>query len=131
MRNKRRQNMRVTSNMEVGIIDRVQYIALTFEDDTELRLGEVVEYDLDLDNIDYSTISFATAFIYDEILTQFNKKEIRRIRINFLEIDANDLERKEKLVLDMPCRMKIRRCRINGDMHTVPNMYVELEGMVM
>ena len=122
--------MIVISNMEVGLIDRVQYVELTFEDDTKLRLGEVLEYDLDLDNIDCSTISFTTAFIYDGALAKFNKKEIKRVCINFAEIDVNDLERKEKLVLDMQCRMKIRRCRINGDMHSVPNMYVELEGMV-
>ena len=121
----------MNSNIEVGIIDKIDYIALVFDDDTEERIGEIIDFDLDLDGIDYSSICFTTAFLYNNMLSNFKRKTIKRVYIRCLQIDMNDIEIREKLLIDMQCNMKIRKCRINGDFNEFSTMYIELEGMVM
>jgi hypothetical protein len=122
--------MTVISNMEKGFINKIDYIILTLEDDTEIRICEINDYDLDLYGGDYSSISFTTVCTNNKLLSRFKRESIKHIHIKFDEINGNDRNSVRPLLLDIPCNMKIKRCRVNGDTSTIGNMYVELEGMV-
>ena len=122
--------MKVICEMEKGFISDVNCIILIFEDNTEVRIGKIKNYDLDLNDNDCSSISFTTACIYNNLLNKFKKKNIKKICINLKEVDVNDLDSVKPLQLDILCNMKINRCNLIGDIDSGVDMYVELEGMV-
>lgn len=126
--------MKVTieNNITEYVITKIKDICIGFDDNTEIKLKQIVEYDLDLDSIYNTTISFINAYQNAELENHF--KGNKRNHIIYVHIDAfaatPDGMGDFRVCYDIPCDMTIRRLETNGDRSTVGAMVVELEGIV-
>ena len=125
--------MKVTTenNVKEYVLNRIENVHIGFNDNAEITLNHITEYNIDLDSIDYSTISFANAINNIEIENHF--KNNKKSRVIYIHIDAIgyliENGKEVKVFYDIPCDMIIRRFRLNGS-SCCENMYVELEGIV-
>jgi hypothetical protein len=123
--------MKITTEEKVKdfILDRVNLAILTFDDDTEIKLTEITDIDIDLNKLEISYINFTNALHNVELENCFSKnKKITHVYLetrSFL-VDCTDL----KVFYDIQCDMRINRLRINIPSNDVDDMYVELEGFV-
>lgn len=122
----------VENNIKAYFIDRVNKIYIGFDDNAEVELNQIMDYDLDLDNECDSTISFVSAFNDREIENRFKGRKSNHViyvRMDVIAINPYDAE-ELKIFYDIPCDMKIRRLRVSGKSNCSDNMYIELEGIV-
>ena len=126
--------MKVTTenNINEYILDRIKKVYIGFDDNTEVKLDNVVEYDIDLDNFDMSIIEITNALFNVEIENRFKGKKSNHII--YIHIEATGVTPYENESLDVfydiPCDMKIRRYRTNASHINIGNMFVELEGFI-
>lgn len=125
--------MKITTedNVKNYILSHIKYVYIGFDDNTEVMLPGVKEYDIDLDKVDYSTIELTNAFGNTEIENHFSKHN--RVIYVHIEACAVVLESSEKMIdvfYDIPCDMKIKRLRINNDIDSCNEMFIQLEGAV-
>lgn len=122
----------VENNVNEYVLDRIKNVYIGFDDNTEVKLNQIVDFNIDLDNIDISTISLTNALENVEIINHFKGNKINDIFYVCIEafalnpIDCNVL----KVSYDIPCEMKIKRLRTDGGTGRCGEMYFELEGFV-
>lgn len=127
--------MKITTedNVKVYILDRINKVYIGFDDNTEVELNQITEHDIDLDNIDISTISFGNLLFDVEIQNHFkgNKSNhVIHIHIEAIGIDPVNTNQ-FNVFYDIPCDMKIRRFATNRHCREVlGDMFIELEGVV-
>lgn len=124
--------MKVTTgnNVKQFSLSRIKAVYIGFDDNTEVTLNQIVDYDIDLDRIDCSTIEFTNTLDNVEIENHFSKNShIICVRIDGIGY-LPDSDKETTVFYDIPCDMKIRRLRMNGDIGTCQNMFVGLEGIV-
>ena len=122
----------VENNVEKFILESIKTVCIGFDDNTEVALREIVDYNIDLDKIESSTIWLTNAFTDVEIENHFrgNKhNQIIYVHIYARGVDNISGERLD-VFYDIPCDMVIRRLRINGDNREVGTMFIELEGFI-
>lgn len=121
--------MKVTSDIKEGVMESIDKIILTFEDNVEIELNQIINYDIDLDCIEYSSIELTNALVNHDLLNRFKAKE-RTIKIKLIHIEYNICQiidgKVNKSYLDIPCQMCLRRCRIDGD--ACGKMFISIEG---
>ena len=120
------------NNVKNFILDKICKVYIGFDDNIEVKLDSIIDYDLDLDKIECSTIGFTNMFNNVEIENHFRRN--RRNHIIYVNIEAvgyiMDQNKYIKVYYDIPCDMSIRNLKISGEQDSVGNMYVELEGFV-
>lgn len=122
----------IENNAKEYFIDRIQNVYIGFDDNVEVKLNQIVEYDIDLDNTDCSTIEFRNAFNSTEIENHFkgnSKNHIIYIRIELLAVNPIDMKNL-KVFYDIPCNMVIKRLKSYGDYTEIGGMHIELEGVI-
>ena len=125
--------MKITTenNVKQYVLYRVNNVYIGFDDNIEVKLDQVTEFDIDLDSIDYSTIRFTNVLNNIEIANHFKsdkKNHIIYVHIEAIGVLPGDGQ-EVKVFYDIPCDMNIRRFRLNGCFNQ-PNMFIELEGIV-
>lgn len=122
--------MKMTSEINKFIFDRIYKIILCFQDEHEIILEQIFDWDFDFDKMDSSCIDFTNVIIDKELFERFCVDDnIVSIHIEGKCVDilaANG----DIVMIDVPCNMRIRGLRINGSYDTGTNMSVQLEGMV-
>ena len=120
------------NNVNEYILDRIKKVYIGFDDNIEVELNNIIEYDIDLDNIDMSMLEFTNSLFNTEIENRFNEKKSNHII--YVHIEAiGFIPSKNKSIdvfYDIPCDMKIRRYRTNASYRDIGNMFIELEGIV-
>lgn len=119
-------------NIKEFILHKINKVFIGFDDNIEVELNNIVDYDIDLDNIEYSTIGVTNFLSNKEIENHFvgNKtKDIIYVRIEAEGIIPHSAELID-VFYNIPCDMKIRRLRFSGDNNGQGNMFIELEGFV-
>ena len=124
--------MKITTenNIKQFILNRINRVYIKFSDDVEIKLDKIIDYDLDIDSNDISTIELTSAMQDCEIINRFNDK--KKNRITFIHIEGISCSSDECSVdafYDIRCIMKIRKLRINNN-DCCANMFIELEGIV-
>ena len=121
--------MQATSKIKKGIMTQINKIILVFKDDIEIELNEIIDYDINLDYIDVSTIELTNMFLNNELLNRFKSKK-NKITLIHIEYEIYDVDKKisEKVFLDIPCYMKIECCRISGDNNNIGTMHIVIDG---
>ena len=120
----------IEDNFKEFVFDHVKSVILTFEDNTEIKLSQVTDIDIDLNRLSKSYI-YVTSAIDDSELENCYSKD-KRITHVYLEphsvniMDCNYI----KSFYDIPCDMKINRLRF-GCSKEPGDMYFELEGWAM
>ena len=122
----------IDDNIEQFILLDLIEVCITFDDDSEVKLNNITDYDIDLNKIENSTIELTTEFSSAELENRFKGKKINHI--NLIHIEAKGYVAGEdkdiNVFYDIPCDMTIRRLRINGCYEEVGKMFVSLEGFV-
>lgn len=127
--------MKITTENNVSefILDKINNVYIGF-DDTEIILKDIVEYDIDLDRVDCSTIEFTNAFSNVELENYFIGNKNNNIIYVHIEASGIVMEnyvcRNIDVYYDIPCKMTIRRLRSHGNYKDAGNMFVQLEGFV-
>lgn len=127
--------MKITVENDVTqfVLCEINCVYIEFSDGIEAKLDCITDYDIDLDNIDCSIIGLTNTFFNTEIENRFKGKKSNHVILVHIEatgIDKNDGYTRLNVFYDIPCDMKIRRLRINGDRSNFGSMFVELEGFV-
>lgn len=129
--------MKITTenNVKNFILDRIKNVYIGFDDNIEVKLDAIIDFDIDLSDGDNSTIELTNVFEHIEILNHF--KTAKSTRIIYVHIEATGVRIVNgvghvvtNVYYDIPCDMKISRLRIEGNKHEAGNMLVELEGLV-
>lgn len=126
--------MKITTddNIEQFILLDLIKVCITFDDDVEVKLNNIIDYDIDLNKIESSTIELTTESSSVDIENRFKGKKSNHI--NLIHIEAKgyvgDENKDINVFYDIPCNMTIRRLRINGCYEGVGKMFVSLEGFV-
>lgn len=122
--------MKMTSDIKKFIFNRVYKIILRFQDEREIAMEQIIDWDFDFDQIDESCIDFTNAIVDKEIFDRFSTDD----NIILLHIEGKSVDmlaiNDNVVMMDVPCNMHIRKVRINGSFDTAANMNVQLEGMV-
>jgi hypothetical protein len=127
------------NNVKQFILDRIDKVYIGFNDNIEVTLKHITDYDIDLDKIEYSTIEFANALSDKEMINHFkgnSNSKIIYVKIKATGITLDDevsLSLDDKwidVLYDIPCDMVIRKLRIDGGVNECSRMVVELEGAV-
>ena len=124
--------MKVTTenNAKQFALDRIKKVYIGFDDNIEVTLNYIKDYNIDLDRIDCSTIEITNALDNVEIENHFSKDS----HIIYVHIEASGVLIESDEIIDVfydiPCDMKIRRFKISADVGTCQDMFVELEGIV-
>ena len=115
----------VENNINEYILNRIKNVYIGFDDNVEVKLDQISDYDINLDKIDSSIIELTNILGNVELQNHFKgKSRIIYVHIEFVGIDITG-EQEFKVLYDIPCDMVIRNLRIcSGD------MFVELEGIV-
>lgn len=127
--------MKITTenNVKNFILDRIKNVYIGFNDNVEVKLNSITDFDIDLSDGYNSTIELTNTFENIEIINHFNSTNSRII---YVYIEAIGICMRDcagydiDVYYDIPCDMKISRLRIDGDLHETGNMLVELEGLV-
>lgn len=128
--------MKVTTenNVENFVLYEINSVYLLFNDEVEVELNNIIEYDFDFDKIECSTIELLNELNNSEIENRFGAR--KNNHITFIHIEATgvclgeDCGKDVKVFYDIPCDMKIRRLRVNGNKDCICNMFISLEGFV-
>lgn len=117
-------------NVKQFIFDKIQRVYIGFDDNTKVKLEQISEFDIDLDKFGTSTIEVTNGLHDIEIKNQFSKNN--HVVSVYIEAKGAKLQDCEPIDIfyDIPCDMKIRRLRINGDYESYPDMFIMLEGIV-
>ena len=79
--------MKLTSDIQNGFLRNIKSITIVFEDNEEVILDNIYDFDFDLDSIESSWIDVTNAYINKTLVDRFaSKKEnskIKHININF------------------------------------------------
>lgn len=122
----------VENNVEKFILESIATVCIGFDDNTEVTLREIMDYDIDLDKIESSTIGLTNAFTDVEIENHFRgykRNQIIYVHIYARGVDNLSGERLD-VFYDIPCDMVIRKLRINGGNREIGSMFIELEGFI-
>ena len=122
----------VENNVKQFVLDRINKVYIGFDDNVEVSLDQIIDYDIDLDRVDCCSIGFTNAISDVEMINHFkgdNKSKIIYVKIEATGMSISDC-RKNDVLYDIPCEMIIRRLRTNGEINNIGNMFVELEGFV-
>ena len=125
--------MKVTieNNGKEFILCKIESVHIGFDDNTEVKLSNIVDYDIDLNRGNYSTISFTDVFHNVQIENHFSKNsKIIYIHINGKGLADRDFDNEINVLYDIPCDMKIIRFRTDGNPTECGSMFIELEGIV-
>lgn len=120
----------VENNVKEYILDKIKDVYIGFNDNVEVRLNQIIDYDIDLNNEHDSTISFTNALNNVEMENHFKGKKSRIIYVRIDAIGWNPDESSFDVFYDIPCDMKIKNLRISGEYDGFGDMHVELEGVV-
>lgn len=122
--------MKMSSDMNKFIFDRVYKIILRFQDEYEIILDQISEWNFDFDKNDKARIDFINVIVNKEIFDRFCIDD----NIIFLHIEGKGMdmlaEKDNVVMIDVPCNMYIRKVKMNGGFDSVTDMYVHLEGTV-
>ena len=80
--------MKITTdnNIDQFILLDLNKVYITFDDDSEVKLNNITDYDIDLNKIENSTIELTTEFSSAELENRFKGKKINHI--NLIHIEA-------------------------------------------
>ena len=115
------------------ILNRIDKIYIGFNDNIDVKLTNITEYDINLNNECSSTIEFSNVFTNIELANHFrSNSRIIYVRIEAFGIiaDKNNYGKHTAVFYDIPCNMVISRLRISRNSDDCSEMYVELEGLV-
>ena len=125
--------MKVTTenNVKQYILHTINNVYIGFNDNVEVVLNQITEFDIDLDGANNSTIEFKTDISNIELANYFSNKKNHIIYVR-MEATGMNIESQTdvKVYYDVPCNMIIRRLRFDGDNSYCGGMLVELEGFV-
>lgn len=126
------------NNVKQFILDRIDKVYIGFNDNIEVTLKHITDYNIDLDKIEYNTIEFTNALSDKEMINHF--KGNSNSKIIYIKIKATGITLDDGITLndhkwinvlyDIPCDMVIRKLRIDGGVNECSRMVVELEGAV-
>ena len=108
------------------LCDGVVEITMYFKDDNKITIGYLLEYDFNFSKINNSYVSFRTALANKELIDKFCEDDY----ITCLHIESKYTFDNNTTTIDVPCDMRIKSLRTNGDMEHLTEMYVQLEGVV-
>ena len=119
------------NNVKQYILHRIEKVYIGFDDNTEVVLKDVAEYDIDLDKNEYSTIELTNVFNDAVLENHFKGNKKNRVIYVHIEFSAVTLDHEFiKAFYDIPCDMIIKRLRANSDRVEVGDMFISLEGYV-
>lgn len=126
--------MKITTenNFKQFALDRINKVYIGFDDNVEVKLEHVIDYDIDLDKIEYSTIELTNSLSDVKLINHFkgnSNSKIIYLKIKAIGIALDDYKYIDVLY-DIPCDMVIRRLRTNGGHDECSSMFIELEGVV-
>lgn len=124
--------MKITTENNVHILDRIKKVYIGFDDNTEVQLDQIINYDIDLDKIEYSIIKLTNALGNAELENHFKGNKRNRIiyvHIEFIGVDPF-IERYSNVFYDIPCDMVVRKLKVSNDCDGLGDMSIELEGIV-
>ena len=117
-------------NVDEFLMSDINKVYITFTNKEEVILKSITDWDINLDPINYSTISFTNAFQNKELIQHFDKKEI----VEFIHIEGRGIKADDHnyidLFYDIPCHMKIQRVCVDGGYSNCGKTFVEFEGVV-
>ena len=123
--------MKMISDIDKFVCDKVNKIILYFKDGNEVILEQVFEWDFNFERCNASYIDFKTYIINKELFNRFCIDDsICFIRIETTNINIENCSSKHISTLDIQCNMRIRSMRTNGDLDNATEMFVSLEGAV-
>lgn len=126
--------MKVTTknNEKQFILDEIKAVYIGFDDNTEVKLNRITEYDIDLDKIEESFIELTNAAVDVEIENHFvgNKNN----HIIYVDIEALGFEigscKTVEVSYNITCDMHIRKLRTHGEYKEATSMFIQLEGFI-
>lgn len=125
--------MKVTTenNVRQFILKQIESVYIGFDDNIEVKLSNIVDYDIDLNRTSYSTIDLTDVLHDVQIENHFNKNsKIIHIHIEGKGVVVEDCDKEFDVLYDIPCDMKIIKFRTTGSFTECGNMFIELEGIV-
>jgi len=125
--------MTAENNTEQFVLDDINTVYIGFDDNTEVKLDKIIEYDIDLDKIEHSFIELTNAETDTEIVNHFvgNKKN----HVIYVDVKGKGFDIKNNKEIDVyykiPCNMHMRKLRTHGECREeVGRMFIQLEGFI-
>ena len=121
--------MKLTANAEQFIFSNIKKVIIEFIDGYRVTLNSIKEHYIDFRKNEKSRIEIQNIFIDKELFNRFCTDD--DIAYLYIEGTGGDLYGNEVTgVFDIPCDMRIKGIRINGDVTTATEVYVCLEGRI-
>ena len=122
------------NNIKQYVLYKIKTLRIGFDDNTEVKLDQITNYELNLDKIDTSTIELTNMLGNIELENHFIGNKRNRIIYVYIEaVGVDALTSQEfKVFYDIPCDMIIRRLKIYNccSNSSYGDMFVELEGII-
>ena len=123
--------MKLTSENKNECYNYAKKVILTFENDKEIELKYITDYDIDLCRNSSSTVYLTSGVTNVDLSNIVTKKNnVKMLHFEFNSVDIENPTELTESFLDISCNMKIVRYRLSADKASVSEMYIELDGVV-
>ena len=120
--------MILTSDYQKGIISHIKSVILTFDDQGEIVLDTITDYDMEFNKTEINIVEFAHCSIDKDIIAKYSDSvNIKNIHINMVIYNIKTNKTRVSF-LDIPCNMKIKSLRYKGGRDIVSDCTMVLEG---
>lgn len=124
--------MKLTSENKNECYNYAKKVVLTFENDKEIELKYITDYDIDLCRNSSSTVYLTSGVTNVDLSNIVTKKNnVKMLHFEFNSVDIENPTESTESFLDIPCNMGIVRYRLFGDRDSCNKMYIELDGVVI
>jgi hypothetical protein len=124
--------MTIDRNTKQFVFDRAKTIRIGFSDNIEVKLDQIINYDLDLDVVGESTIDITSALFDVDVINRFQRNSSSRVIYVEIEMIGYDIETNYYPIVTyrIPCDMKIIKFRMDTSYGVSSEMRIQLEGIV-
>lgn len=124
--------MTIDKNTKQFVFDRAKTIRIGFSDNIEVKLDQIINYDLDLDVVGESTIDITSALFDVDVINRFQRNGSSRVIYVEIEMIGYDIETNYYPIVTyrIPCDMKITKFRMDASYGVASQMNIQLEGIV-
>lgn len=121
--------MKLTADAEQFIFCDIKRVVIEFMDGYKVTLNSIKEHYIDFQKDEKSRIEIQSNFMDKELFNRFFTDD--DIAYLYIEVTGGDLDGNEVTgVFDIPCDMRIKAIRMDGDVESATKIYVCLEGRI-
>lgn len=121
--------MKLTASAEQFIFTNIKKVIMEFTDGYKITIDDIKEYYIDFQKNEKSRIEIQNTIMDRELFNRFcidDDIEYLYIEGTCVDLDENEITG----VFDIPCDMRIKAIRMDGDVESATKVYVCLEGRI-